>query len=168
MRIREAQTTDAGAIAKVHVDSWRTTYPGLDSFSYDQREVAWRDILSSAEGFTYVAEDDKGMVFGFAGGGPERSGDPVYKGELYAIYLLEEHQRKGVGQQLTTAVAKRLLQDGFQSMLVWVLSENPARRFYEVLGGELLREQEITIGGASLVEVAYGWGDVSNLAKTRG
>ena len=95
----------------------------LDSLSYDQREALWRDILSSTEEFTYVAEDDDGTVIGFAWGGPENGGDPIYEGELYAIYLLERHQRKGVGRQLTSAVAKHLLQDDLHSMLVWVLAE---------------------------------------------
>ena len=29
MNIREAKSEDAAAIAKVHVDSWQTTYQGL-------------------------------------------------------------------------------------------------------------------------------------------
>jgi len=32
--------------------------------------------------FTYVAEDESGEVIGFASGGEERPGDPVYKGDL--------------------------------------------------------------------------------------
>ncbi len=50
-------------------------------------------------------------------------------------------------------------------MLVWVLAENPSRRFYEVLGGKQLCEQEITIGGVTLVEVAYGWKNLHRLVN---
>jgi hypothetical protein len=46
--------------------------------------------------------------------------------------------------------------------VVWVLAENPARRFYEALGGKIVFEKRIEIGGASLVEVAYGWEEMSN------
>jgi hypothetical protein len=50
-------------------------------------------------------------------------------------------------------------------MLVWVLTNNTqARRFYEVLGGHYVREQNITIGGVDLTEVAYGWKDITGLA----
>lgn len=64
MLIRKAQTEDALAIAKVHVDSWRTSYPGivsneyLASQSYEAREKIWVGVLSSTEGqsFTFVAE----------------------------------------------------------------------------------------------------------------
>ncbi|WP_274651023.1 hypothetical protein [Paenibacillus humicola] len=42
-------------------------------------------------------------------------------------------------------------------MLIWVLSENPNRYFYEALGGRFIREKEIEIGGTKLKESAYGW-----------
>ena len=50
-------------------------------------------------------------------------------------------------------------------MLVWVLAENPSRQFYEALGGQELGQQEITVGGATLVEVAYGWKDIGGLGR---
>jgi len=112
-----------------------------------------------------VAEVD-GQIMGFAAGGAEQSGDLYYKGELYAIYLLDSHQRQGAGKRLTLAVAGALAQAGFQAMLVWVLAENPSRLFYEKLGGRELRTQLITIGERSYEEVAYGWADVSELVQS--
>ena len=53
MLIREASPRDAAAIARVHVDSWRTTYAGivpadyLANLSYTRREQFWCDILST-------------------------------------------------------------------------------------------------------------------------
>lgn len=171
MRIREAVLADAAAIARVHVDSWRTTYRGivpdgyLASLSYEQRERVWQGNLSAAraEEFVYVAEKDGGPVVGFASGGPQNSGDAEYAGELYAIYLLASYQGQGIGRQLVRAIARQLLQADLPSMLVWVLVSNPSRSFYEALGGKELYEKPITIGGASLVEVAYGWPDLSIL-----
>ncbi len=171
MHIREANVPDAAAIAKVQVDSWRTTYTGvvpaeyLAQLSYEQHEQVWRDILSTqgATEFVYVAEAEVSNIIGFASGGPERSGNIVYKGELYAIYLLEEYQRKGIGGQLVQTIAKRLMQEGLHSMLVWVLTDNPSRDFYSAFGGQRVYEQEITIGDARLVEVAYGWRDMRDL-----
>ncbi len=55
------------------------------------------------------------------------------------------------------------------SMVLWVLAENSdARRFYEALGGHIAGEQQVTIGGASLSEVAYGWDDLGQLAANSG
>ena len=173
MLIRAAALTDAAAIARVHVDSWRTTYAGmvpadyLAKLSYAQREQFWHNILANPtpSGCVYVAAHATGEILGFASGGPERSGDMVYRGELYAIYLLARYQRQGLGRHLTMAVAQRLLQCGLASMLVWVLAANPGRAFYAALGGQLVYEKNVTIGAAQLLEVAYGWPDLHDFLQ---
>jgi GNAT superfamily N-acetyltransferase len=53
------------------------------------------------------------------------------------------------------------------SMLVWVLADNLACRFYEILGGQRVYEKEIERGGTKLIEIAYGWTDLSNLSSDR-
>ena len=173
IRIREAVPADAGPITRVHIDTWRTSYAGivpdehLAGLSYDDREAVWGQILTRHRHtqHNFVAETDGGEIVGFAGGGPEREGDEVYRGELYAIYLLEAHQRRGVGRRLACAVARGLLSAGFESMLLWVLEDNHrARRFYESLGGVVVGRKSIEIGGAALVEVSYGWRDITGLA----
>jgi GNAT superfamily N-acetyltransferase len=171
MKIRQAHPADAAAIARVHVDCWRTTYAGiiaediLANLSYKDREATWKAILDDPQQVIYVAEheDEDKQVFGFASGGPERAGDPVYKGELYAIYLLAEYQKQGIGKRLTQAIAQRLDEMELNAMLVWVLAKNPSRRFYEALGAKELYQKEILIGDRPLVEVAYGWNPLNRL-----
>jgi GNAT superfamily N-acetyltransferase len=166
-KIREACSADAPAIARVHVDSWRTTYRGivpddyLAKLSCERRTSICMQILSdpNCREFHFVAEGECGQIVGIASGGPERTGDPDYVGELYGIYLLVEHQRKGIGRQLVRAVVDRLAQAGLRSMLVWVLTDNASRGFYEALGGQLLRYGQIEIGGVVFEKVAYGWRD---------
>ena len=112
--IRAANRTDAGPVARVHVDSWRTTYEGivpseyLANLSYSDRESMWNEALTTdqlAAGI-FVAETEGGDVVGFAGGGPEREGNSTYRGELYAVYLLQEHQNRGLGRHLVSAVTQ--------------------------------------------------------------
>ncbi|HEX9988219.1 MAG TPA: GNAT family N-acetyltransferase [Chloroflexia bacterium] len=166
MIIREAILTDAPGIARVHVDTWRSTYRGIvpDEFlanlSYEARERMWTTAITHASdsNFPYVAEDEQGQIVGFVSGGTSQSGDPNYAGELYAIYVLKEAQGKGVGRGLFGAVVDRLARSGIHTMIVWVFRDNePSRRFYEAMGGELLYEKEFELGGARLTEVAYGW-----------
>ncbi len=171
MQIREAGCTDAAAIARVSVDTWRSTYTGLvpdavlTHMTYADREQTWVARLCAAEPglFAYVATDADGSVVGFASGGAEREADPLYTGELYALYIQADRQRRGVGRRLVAAVAARLLAEGRSALLIWVLATNPARGFYERLGGVYLREQSLTLGTAPLLEVAYGWPDLAAL-----
>jgi GNAT superfamily N-acetyltransferase len=175
MPIRMATVADVPAIARVHVESWRTTYKGfvpddfLDNMAYDQRERMWRQELSepASTSLVYVAEDTAGNIVGFVSGGPERSGDAVYTAELYAIYLLENWQRQGIGRQLTVALVRQLLHAGHRSLLLWVVAENRSRRFYEALGGQPIREKPVTIGGVQLIEVAYGWLDARTIIEAQ-
>lgn len=175
MIVREATHSDVSAIARVHVDTWRTTYRGIvpDEFlanlSYEKRENGWHQVLNNAPkdgNFTYVAEDESGQIVGFANGGVERAGDPVYQGELSAIYILKNHQQKGIGRELVRVVAERLGRMEIYSMLMWVLADNPACQFYETLGGQRVHEKEIEKGGTKLSEIAYGWTDTSNLQRS--
>jgi GNAT superfamily N-acetyltransferase len=172
MRIREATADDIPGIARVHVDTWRTAYPGiipaghLAQLSYERSEARWRDHLAALDSrrFAYVAEE-AGRIIGLTSGGPERDGLSGYDGELYGLYVLAEYQRHGVGRALLQAVAQRLAAGGFKAMVIWVLKDNiKARAFYEALGGVLVEEKAITIGGAELIDVAYGWPDIQVIA----
>ena len=172
IQIRQATPADAWAIARVHVDSWRSSYVDvvpqeiLSGLSYDERKGLWDGILNSsrADRHCYVADAPTVGVVGFAHAGTVSENSRAFDGEIYAIYLLEEFQRMGLGRRLFISVAERLLEDGMSSFLLWVFKENnSARRFYESLGGEVVRSQEINIGGVNLVEVAYGWKDIERL-----
>ena len=170
-QIRKATPDDAQGIAKVHVDSWRETYPGLmpeeilNGLSYRQRELYWRRTLreTGEEEFAYLVEDDAGEVMGFVSGGPEREGGLAFKGEIYAIYLLKEHQRQGWGKRLFRAATDHLVRSGMKSMLLWVHRDNETRGFYEAMGGTLVDEKSIDFGESELILVAYGWLDLSQL-----
>lgn len=154
------------------MDSWRTTYPGivpedfLCRLSYRAFERRWSKSLDKGEDLTFVAgppkvgrEGDPDEVVGFASGGPRRSESyPEYAGELYAIYLLQNHRRGGLGGALFEAVVDGLRQRGLYSMLLHVMEENrPARRFYEQRGGELLGRDEFEVKGQKIKELVYGW-----------
>src|SRR5919201_2498535 len=156
MKIRAAAPADSEAIGRVHVETRRSAYRGLISDAYlaglspAERAARWRTFLADRDParVLLVAEDDVDAVIGFAAAGPERSGDLKSRGELYAIYVTPSHQRRGCGRHLMRAATHRLAVVGFPSMLLWALDANaPARAFYEVLGGIVLRRQPIEIGG---------------------
>lgn len=170
--LREATPADAMAIARVHVDSWRETYAGmvpadvLTGLSYERRDAVWREAMAKGPGFfTLVLCHDQNEVVGFGFAGPERTGDPRFTGEVNAIYVLSRYQRRGYGQALMGALASSLRDAGHRSLLLWVLKVNPACQFYERLGGHLISEKEVTIGGVQLRAVSYGWDDIDVLAR---
>jgi len=162
--IRQATVDDARAIAGVYVQSWQSSYQQilpdelLRGLSVESRVDGWTRSLTEPRHVTFVADTrERGMV-GFCDAGPNRTKPKTFEGEVYAIYLLDEAKRQGIGRALFQAAAASLRQNGLSSLIVWVLPANvAARHFYQRLGGEMVAEKSISIAGASYGEVAYGW-----------
>jgi GNAT superfamily N-acetyltransferase len=171
MIVRSATAADAGGIARVHYDTWQTAFRGIvpDAYlgrtTYEKQKSAWESALNKADEakLICVAEDNDGQIVGFVVAGPERIGDATFEGEIEAIYVHPSHQRQGIGRLVAHAV-EWLAERELTSMVIWTLADSPYRQFYEVLGGELLREKERDFGGTMLKLVGYGWFDTTVLA----
>ena len=169
--IRRARIEDAAAIARVHVESWRSTYAGmlpedmLIRLSSAEHEARWwRHVLGRfrRRHYVYVAEHRKEGVIGFVSGGPSRDRELVHDSEIYALYLLDEYHGVGVGRALFLRLADRLYRECGPGLVVWVLSANPSRFFYEAMGGARVSERVETFAGSDLEELAYGWPDLES------
>ncbi|MDR7484532.1 MAG: GNAT family N-acetyltransferase [Armatimonadota bacterium] len=176
MNLRRATEADARQIARIHVLAWQETYHNilpdqfLASLSVERRQEMWTAQLADptrASGIFVVEREGAGVV-GFSSAGPARGEALGFSGELYAIYLLASHQRRGLGRALFCAAAGFLHQHGVRSMMLWVLKDNPTRGFYEHLGGTAYREQPIEIGSKEYLEVAYGWPDLTTVLRPEG
>jgi GNAT superfamily N-acetyltransferase len=168
--IREATLKDAGGIARVKVDTWRDAYPGivaddyLARMSYGEQADFFKSIIEQkSEERLIVAETREGEIVGFIGAGPERAGNPRYRGEIYALYVRPEYQGRGIGTRLFFDVAAGLTRRGMLPFLLWVFPENPATAFYARMGGTPIVTQQFELGGKQMNETAYAWDDVSAL-----
>ena len=168
-RVRKASPLDASAIAHVYVASWRSSYVGLlpdavlNGMSELRETLFWWTALCSprSQAVTLVVEDPEGRIVGFLSAGAERAHGPARRAEVYTLYLLEDHQRRGFGSRLVRAAAERLADLGFTALMVWVLAGNPARAFYERLGAAPTAVRTIRMGGRAIQEVAYAWPDLT-------
>ena len=175
VRIRPACLSDACAIADIQLETWRDAYAGLIpdrtllGLSRTSHIENWRGILRDARGhnITRVAEGPDSRVVGFANAGRVRPTNLPYDGEVYALYVLPDHQGAGNGRRLLGALHSALLASDCRSALVWVLAENPARFFYEAMGGTLIATHEEPFHGVVLSECAYGWPDLGRHAEMR-
>ncbi len=171
MYIREAKTGDEWMIAKVHVDTWLNTYKGLVSdnylfsLNYHDRAKRWKKIIEKKEHILLVSINDKEEIIGYAYGGINRGTEVLYDGELYAIYLLPNYQKKQVGKKLFHAFVSKLKEKGFSSMIIWVLKGNSAYQFYEKQGGIKQKTKKIEVDGVLYDEISYGWLDLNQILK---
>ena len=156
--IRDAQEDDVSALARLHVQTFNETHRGGLSGgpSYELRECQWREAFANTDGrwFCFVVEDDNGELVGFAKGTPHVGGVPDFAGELNKIYVLRRVHRQGIGRLLLCNVARRFIERGVTSMLLFGEATNPANGFYEALGAERLYSQSGEFHGG------YGWRDL--------
>ena len=162
--VRRASIDDCERIAAIHVASWRETYRGmipdavLDRLSIPVRAQRWREIMSSNPTQPSFVAEIAGEPVGFSSGGARRGQALTQDAEIYALYVARRAQRNGVGSLLMSALVQGFRQRGWESRCLWVARENePARRFYERLGGEIAAEKVENRPGYDLAEVAYVW-----------
>jgi len=166
MKIRPAKTTDAHSMACIYVQTWQDTYLSVIPYGYlaamsiDRHAQAFSRELNSSHVIGFVAEDT-GRVLGFATGGYERHGDDIYSGEIYTLYVMKNLQRKGLGTQLVSALARWLSRLGIHSMLVQVLKRNPYRHFYEKINGIYLKTGRLPFADEMMDVEIYGWLDTT-------
>ncbi len=178
LRFGPAQIEDAAAIARVHITAWRATYAGMlpDTYlvqmSARQLQQHWRRILSCQdrqERVVVAAAEGGGRrkVVGFGSCGSSRFRSLPYTGEVYTLYLLPDWQGMGLGRPLLQSLFATLLRSDCTGAVIWVLSANPARYFYEALGGRRVAERQEDFSGTRLPVTAYAWPDLSGWLSTQ-
>lgn len=178
--IRPATMADATAMAQVMVDTWLAAHRGQvpdgqwqrrrEEWSYADSERGWRNLLteiadgSNTEDCVYVAVTDGGEVVGVAVGCPAESDLLPNAAEVSALYVRPTQQGQGFGGQLVAAIAAHQATLGRQALLIGCLVTNtPARQFYEALGGQLVGTRETEDYGFPEPQVVYGWVDSQSL-----
>ena len=78
--------------------------------------------------------------------------------DVVALYVASDWQRRGVGRRLLEVVTARYTELGAREMHIAVLAANePARRFYERLGGRIVGHREVDEAGEMLPGFVFGW-----------
>lgn len=178
IKYRPAEFSDTFGIVKVLVDTWRTTYSNivsqetLQKRTYEYIEPRWKDRIKNLtkKDVMYVAENVKQEIVGIVWGRTERL-NPIdeivelekFNGELCAIYVLKNYQRRKIGAKLVYQVVKYLIKLNVHSMLVWVLNENPYKKFYEKLGARFIADKFLEIDNKKYLESAYVWEKIEDI-----
>jgi L-amino acid N-acyltransferase YncA len=163
--IRMARPTDAADIAHVYVESWRDTYAGilpdagLVRMSKTDQAAAWTRTIkqSNLRNPVLVAADTKSNIYGFASAGPSRERSLPYEGEVYTLYVAPGWTGQGIGAALLSSVFRLFSKGGYNGMIIWALSDNPSRFFYEAMGGTLAAERNHPMWGKTFREIGYAW-----------
>jgi L-amino acid N-acyltransferase YncA len=162
--VRFAKPEDAGAIARVYIAAWHDTYPAILSkqllcaMTPKGQTARWRAaIKADGREQVLIAEDSRCGVIGMASLGPSRDRGLGFDGEVYTLYVDPTHFGCGVGRSLLNGSFAALRARGFSSCVIWAHASNPARFFYEAMGGRLIGERTTRMMGDPVPETAFGW-----------
>jgi len=125
--------------------------------SVESRSKAFAKRFSEDSYKMYVAEVPERGVIGFVDFGEPRESIEKYEAELFAIYLLPEFHRKGIGGRLFDLCVDDLVRNGKSSMYVLALEVSPYKSFYEKMGGQVVGRKQIEIESIMYDELVYGW-----------
>ena len=159
---RPALCEDAGAISKVHEESWKHTYAGLIPHRalfqmINRRDAQWWESAIRRATIVLVAEIDD-QIAGYVTLGPNRVRTFPQEGEIYELYLKPEFQGIGLGAKLFADARKELRRRGFMGATVWVLTENhPALNFYLNAGGKAIATGSEQFDHEKLEKIALAW-----------
>jgi len=157
IRVRDAVADDIPALAELHVTTWNATYRTRGP-SVSLRARQWTEVFAREprRDFVVVLEDATGRLIGFAAGKPHVGG---FDGQLTKIYLRWEYHGLGLGRRLMEEAARRFLDRGIASFILFAERSNPTIGFYDHMGGERLVDERGTFTGA------YGWRDARMLIQ---
>jgi len=145
--LRKASQKDIPLIRELSFRIWPATYSAIltpDQMEYMlgllYSEATLSDQMNKDYEFLIVEENSKAIGFAsFSLVAPA-----VFK--LHKIYLLPETQGKGAGRFVIDTLIQTMKDKGGRSMILNVNRHNKARSFYEKIGFEIIKEEDVDIG----------------------
>lgn len=157
---RDATAADIPALAELHVTTWNATYNTSRGPTIATRTFQWVKVFANPirRDFVLVLEDRTGRLIGFTWGKPHEG---ELAGELSKIYLRFEYHGLGLGRRMMEETARRFLERGIDSFILFAELSNPTLGFYDRMGGERLVDDRGQFHGA------YAWRDLRTLIRAR-
>lgn len=142
LTLRRATESDLGAVAEIHVESWRAAYRGivpdsiLEDLSVEDRVATWHDWYSHPGSEVWLAlRSDRPVAFSRLLTASAANRGRAGAAEITHLYVLSNAVGGGFGRALFTQMVAEARVKGFGSIELWVLEANErARRFYERFG----------------------------------
>jgi RsiW-degrading membrane proteinase PrsW (M82 family)/ribosomal protein S18 acetylase RimI-like enzyme len=147
LRLRRAYQKDIPLIRELSMKIWPQTYSSI--LSSDQIDYMLKAMYSEHslleqmnQKHEFIIVNDGHEPVGFASF--SLIAPAVYK--LHKIYILPQMQGKGAGKFVMSEIARAMIAKGGKALQLNVNRNNRARQFYEKLGFEVIREEDIDIG----------------------
>ncbi len=168
--LRPAKGNDAAAIARLHAESWKTSYRGILPDAYLENEVSaeragyWRKALARGDyDCIWLALSNQQPVAFIA---VQYAADADYDAVIENLHVLPDYKSQGLGRRLIACAVETLLQEEMTSVCLRVFDDNTAAiAFYERLGGITDDFGTDRLAGSNAPDRRIGWRDIAALKQ---
>ncbi len=160
--IRNVNEKEISSVADIQFNGWKTAYKGiiydviLNSMNKDEKIKRFEGNYKK-NGFV-VAELENEVV-GFCRYADSNEFTPDIQDidcEITALYVKPDLKYNGIGTKLFRFVVNKFKSQSKSKMILWCLKDNePSKKFYTKMGGEIIKERVIEIGEKSYYEVGF-------------
>ncbi len=172
--VRKARPGDAEAVARIYVEAWQDTYPAmlpnrlLLAMTVDGQTKRWRNAIAmAAREYVLVVTDETNTIVAMASLGRARDSAFSFDAEIYTLYVDPMRTGAGIGRAVLKGAFAALAERGHSSCIIWAHARNPARFFYEAMGGKLVAERTANMMGIAVPEIAFGWRKLALVETSR-
>ena len=161
--IRNVEEKDIPAVVDIQIEGWKSAYKEiideevLNSMNREQKIIKMKKNFNERK---CVVAEINNQVVGFCRYFNEvMSPDGEnFDCEIMALYVKPELKHQGIGKTMVNYIKKEFKKNGKTKMILWCLKENySSRKFYEKMGGTIVGEHCIEIGGKLYPEVGFGY-----------
>lgn len=158
--IRKNLYKDQDQMARIKVDGWKNAYDTiiassyLKTLNYEEQTKRYKASFDEYKDLVFVAVRGE-EVLGYSCFNPISNVDQ-FDSELVSLYIKPTEIGKGIGTALFLETCKELKSLDRKNMIVWCLSDNEnAIKFYEKLGGKIVKTKEAKIGDKYYKEYGF-------------
>ena len=162
IKIRNIKKEDIPQVVNIQIDEWRAAYKGMIDDEYLENMNVEKKIKMREKDYKetrFIVAEINNEIVGFC-----RYTDNINKTpetleadcELRALYVKPEVKHNGIGKKMFQYAVNEFKNMGKTKMVLWCLKDNVlARKFYEKMGGKIIKERLIHIGNRDYEEVAF-------------
>lgn len=160
--VRNIEEKDIPSVVDIQIDGWKSAYKGivdnniLNSMNRNER-IEKRKNDYKQNGF--IVAELNSQIVGFCRYIDSNKFTPNISNidcELLALYVKPNLKYNGIGTRLFQFVKNEFKSKNKTKMILWCLKDNePSKKFYTKMGGEIVKERTIKIGGKEYLEVGF-------------